>query len=166
MSKKRNIAHNTLTVIWSVYTLKQQDQETVKQYYQRFKATVNTVDLMHANGFEHKCIVKDIQEANKKDGINKTDIEITTEAHKQYKAMIFLMNGNTRKYYEPWKKLEQNLSLGRDDYPKTVQGAYGILARHTPTDTPRPIRGFNSRNSTTGADSDPTARVSFAQANT
>ena len=81
--------------------------------YQRFKTMCNTVKLQNANAFLHQCVVDDIKKKIKKASAKIVDKEVDKEAVERYKAMLFIVNANNRKYSDLWKKLIQILSLGR-----------------------------------------------------
>mmetsp|Transcript_1239 Transcript_1239/g.1758 ORF Transcript_1239/g.1758 Transcript_1239/m.1758 type:complete len:570 (-) Transcript_1239:3022-4731(-) len=142
LSDKRSMVYNAFTAVRSLYTSRQQNNESLEEYHKKITATVNTVEFMKTSAFVHEYIVDTLKKENSYKQL--TNEKVEEKAKEKYKAMVLLMNANVTKYKSLWIKLEQNLSLGRDEYPNTVVDCLDILAKHNPpilSHIPHPGRG-------------------------
>ena len=59
------------------------------------------------------------------------DIEkISKEAREQFMSYLYLVNGDQEKYGSITRNLNQQYSLGNDQYPKTLVEMNNVLSNH------------------------------------
>ena len=79
----------------------------------------------------------------------------------EYEAVCFLMGAN-HEYDNLKKDLAHSVNVGRDEYPKTIQGAYELLT-HTASENQRRDRRYTGRGRGHSGRGFRNVQVSFAQ---
>ena len=62
----------------------------------------------------------------------RTDTQMLSDCKEGYKAMIFFMNADPRIYSKLWRRLSESVTLGINQYPRTVTAAFEILSKCKP----------------------------------
>ena len=60
---------------------------------------------------------------------DRTETQVINNCKEGYKAMIFLMNADARIYGKLWKCLSESVTLGINQYPRTITAAFEILSK-------------------------------------
>ena len=102
---KQDVYHSTFMAVRAVYMLKQQSNESLDSYYRRFKAVMNTADMLKANTTSHAGILESEEQGAR------TNVEMLSACKEGYKAMIFLMNADYRTYNKLWKRLSESVTF-------------------------------------------------------
>ena len=109
----------------NVINLKQNEQEPLIEYTQRFK-TARDLLVSQVGG---PIVLTQFVESM--DGYNPTETKKFQEiAFEQFLAFTYLENGDKSKYGSLLNNLKQQQSLKHDQYPKTVSDALNLLNNH------------------------------------
>ena len=95
-------------------------------YLRRFQSIVNTAEMLDAAVILHPGVLASVND----DTLNDTQNEKIAE--ERYKAMIFFLCADTKRYSQLWTDLDMALTLGENKYPSTTNNAFEILAKYKP----------------------------------
>ena len=107
-------------------TLKQNEDEHLTSYYERFKAAADNVVAQLGNEIPMSKYIKTMDDYNET-----TKPALSKQAFEELKAFTFLSNSDNTKYGSIIKALAQQQSLKNTQYPKTVTAASQVLMEHT-----------------------------------
>jgi hypothetical protein len=110
------------------YMLSQGKHTTCQAYLERFRNCVDEIEYYRG------CLIKDILASDGKDLDTATTEELERAgeiAQEQYLATAFLLGSDRTPYGQLTVDLENDYTLGKDNYPKTVTEAYNRLLRTT-----------------------------------
>ena len=139
IDNKQDIYHSTFVAVRGLYGLKQQQNETLESYYCCFKLAANTADMLKANSFLHPGICEVEPKGTR------SDTQYANDCREGYKVMMFLMNADTRTYSKLWKRMSESVTLGTNQYPRTLTAAFEILSKCKP-DASKLYQNQNSPN--------------------
>lgn len=117
------------------FTLFQNKEATVAQYYDTFK---NTLDVLEAQGGsigDDDGIRRYVAKTKKIDFDAASEDELVTivsEARDMYLAVAFLSGADRGRYQDLMTDLENNFAQGFNKYPSTLVEAYELLVRWKP----------------------------------
>ena len=145
-------------------TLKQRENENIQEYTRRFKTSKEILE-QHLGG--PLVLTKYVTKMNGYVAENQEKIkELTNKASDQLFAFIYLENSDQTKYGSILKGLNEQKSLGNDQYPKSIIESTNVLSNHRFDRKKFPKKKFqidnhNMDNATSEGDESPT--LSFAQ---
>ena len=99
IDKKQDLCYSFYRSMRSVYTLRQQQHESIDVYYRRFQSVVNTAEMLQAVVALHPGLIA----IEPNDG--RSDIKIEKCVIKKYKVMILLLYADPRTYSSIWSDL-------------------------------------------------------------
>ena len=137
---------------YNLLTLRQKDEESLTDYYNRFKSARDIVlnqlgplsiirlaerepgyttgrPGIPANPGDPKA-VPPVEPIPAVPAIPSNVREYTKASHDQYLAILFLKGAHHLKYGSLLKNLATSYSLGQEQYPRTLADAFGVLERH------------------------------------
>ena len=126
IDKKQDVCFSTFQSLRSLYSLRQQQNEPLEMYLRRFQSIVNTAEMLDAAVILHPGVLTSVHD----DTLNDTQNEKIAE--ERYKAMIFFLCADTKRYSQLWTDLDMALTLGENKYPSTTNNAFEILAKYKP----------------------------------
>jgi hypothetical protein len=132
VNKTTNRYHSAFKATKKFYSTQQNSNEGIDEFYNRFENAKDLVGLFNAD-------IVDLSPLFAAEKIQ--DPQATKEATMQkYLAVALVMNSNKSKYEALWNKLENDLLVGQDSYPKTIGDATHLLTnwKASTTTTPRP----------------------------
>jgi len=119
VNKTTNKYHSAFKATKKFYSTHQNANEGIDKFYNRFENTKDLVCLFKANVVNISSLLIDEQL------IDSAATEETTM--QKYLAVALIMNANKVKYESLWNKLENDLLVGTDSYPKTLGDATHLL---------------------------------------
>jgi hypothetical protein len=144
VNKTTNKYHSAFKATKKFYSTQQSNNEGIDEFYNRFENAKDLVGLFNADIVDLSSLlaIEKIQ-----------DPQATKEATMQkYLAVALVMNANKSKYEALWTKLENDLLVGQDSYPKTIGDATHLLTNWKASTAPRPTP------TTTNTDRQPSAQ--------
>ena len=144
VNKTTNKYHSAFKATKKFYSTQQTNNEGIDEFYNRFENAKDLVGLFNADIVDLSSLlaIEKIQ-----------DPQATKEATMQkYLAVALVMNANKSKYEALWTKLENDLLVGQDSYPKTIGDATHLLTNWKASTAPRPTP------TTTNTDRQPSAQ--------
>jgi hypothetical protein len=138
VNKTTNKYHSVFKATKKFYSTQQNNTEGIDEFYNRFENAKDLVGLFNADIVDLSSLLAAEQVQNP---------QATKESTMQkYLAVALVMNANKSKYEALWNKLENDLLVGQDSYPKTIGDATHLLtnwkasstatnSRPTPTTT-------------------------------
>jgi len=134
VNKTTNKYYSAFNANKKFYSTQQNSNEGIDEFYNRFENAKELVCLFNANVVDISSLLIDEQ------FIDSAATEETTM--QKYLAVALIMNANKVKYESLWNKLENDLLVGQDLYPKTIGDATHLLtnwkANTVPTTRPNP----------------------------
>ena len=127
IDKKQDIGVNTVTVVKSLYYLRQCQNEPVEAYYRRFKSAVNTAKLLKASFTLHEGMIESVKDNNP--GLE--DKQINKIATDKFLGILYLTNADKDKYQNLWRELRNNSALGTNNYLANMTVAHDMLCRYS-----------------------------------
>jgi len=119
VNKTTNKYYSAFKANKKFYSTHQNVNEGVDEFYNRFENAKDLVVLFKANVADIDALLVDEQ---------LTQSTATKETTMQkYLAVALIMNANKVKYESLWNKLENDLLVGTDSYPKTIGAATHLL---------------------------------------
>ena len=136
--------------------------EKPHEYMVRFKTNVRALKMVGGNlVLCHEVVMKKeyatIYDPDTDPKDRENDIKIGSKA---YEAVCLLM-GSNHEFGNLKKSLAHSINVGRDEYPKTIQGAYELLM-HTLAEDQRRDRRYTGRGRGSGGRGSRNVQVSFA----
>ena len=106
---------------------KQYDNESVHNYMTRFRKNTKSLHMSGGNNVIVNELIMDMswEDLYKISGNDRT--LALKNANDKFEAMCFLMGAKDSDFRQLKKDLEQNMYVGRDEYPATMQDAYKLL---------------------------------------
>jgi len=134
-----NKYHSAFKAAKKFYSTQQSNTEGINEFYNRFKHAIFNADVVDLTSL---IAAEKIQ-----------DSTVTKETVMQkYLAIALIMNANKVKYEPLWNKLENDLLVGQDLYPKTIGDATHLLtnwkASAVPSTPPTPNPNDQDRRNT------------------
>ncbi len=145
VNKTTNKYHSAFKATKKFYSTQQTSNEGIDEFYNRFDNAKDLVGLFNAD-------IVDLSSLLAAEKIQ--DPQATKETTMQkYLAVALVMNANKSKYEALWNKLENDLLVGQDSYPKTIGDATHLLtnwkASTAPTPRPNPATSNTDRRPST-----------------
>ena len=112
----------------TVTTTKQRDNESLQDYTRRFK-TAREILESHIGG--PLILTKYVKTMDLYDATDPDVVEtLINKASEQFFAHIYMENSDQEKYGSISKNLNEQKSLGNDQYPKTIVDTNNVLSNH------------------------------------
>ena len=145
VNKTTNKYHSAFKATKKFYSTQQSPTEGIDEFYNRFENAKDLVTLFNADIVDLTSLLADDQ---------KSSPSATEEmAMQKFLAVALIMSANKIKYESLWNKLENDLLVGQDSYPKTIGDATHLLTNwkaSTPAPNARPTPNPNRRGSASG----------------
>jgi len=120
VTHQSNIYHSTFHALKDLYKMRQRPDETLEEYFRRFKSAIDLVHLSHdTQVFNNRGLFA--LELGEDPNIDKSDME------QRFLAMMFVENACTVRYGALLKELSNSVAMKMDKYPKTVSEATYLL---------------------------------------
>ena len=133
VNKTTNKYYSAFKATKKFYCTQQSTTEGIDEFYNRFESAKDLVGLFNADIVDLTALLAIEQSA---------DATATKETTMQkFLAVALVMGANKAKYESLWNKLENDLLVGQDTYPKTIGDATHLLTNWKPT---TPIRAPNN----------------------
>jgi hypothetical protein len=130
VNKTTNKYHSVFKATKKFYSTQQHNTEGIDEFYNRFENAKDLVGLFNADIVDLSSLLT----AEKL-----LDPQATKETTMQkYLAVALIMNANKTKYEALWNKLENDLLVGQDSYPKTIGDATHLLTNWKASTAPHP----------------------------
>ena len=127
-NKTTNKYHSAFKANKKFYSTQQNANEGIDEFYNRFENAKDLVILFQANVVDIDALLVD-------ERISHSAATKETTMQK-YLAVALIMNANKVKYESLWNKLENDLLVGTDSYPKTIGAATHLLTNWKPAVAP------------------------------
>ena len=142
VNKTTNKYHSTFKATKKFYSTQQSPTEGIDEFYNRFENANDFVTLFNADIVDLTSLLADDQKSNP------SATEETTM--QKFLAVALIMSANKIKHESLWNKLENDLFVGQDSYPKTIRDATHLLTNWkastpAPTTCPNPNPSNNPR---------------------
>ena len=119
VKKTTNKYHSVFKATKRFYSTQQSPTESIDEFYNRFENAKDLVGLFNAEIVDLTSLL-----ANER----KNNPSATKEtAMQKFLAVAIIMNANKAKYEPLWNKLENDLLVGQDSYPKTIGDVTHLL---------------------------------------
>jgi hypothetical protein len=119
VNKTTNKYHSAFKATKKFYSTQQHNTESIDEFYNRFENAKDLVGLFNADIVDLASLLT----AERVQNPNATK----ETAMQKYLAVALIMNANKVKYEALWNKLENDLLVGQDSYPKTIGDATHLL---------------------------------------
>ena len=137
VNKTTNKYHSVFKATKKFYSTQQSSNEGIDEFYNRFDNAKDLVGLFNADVIDLTALLADE---------TTTDPSATKETVMQkFLAVALIMNANKAKYESLWNKLENDLLVGQDSYPRTIGDATHLLTNWKANTTIRPTHNPNDR---------------------
>ena len=135
VNKTTNKYYSAFKATKKFYCTQQSTTEGIDEFYNRFESAKDLVGLFNADIVDLTALLAIEQSA---------DATATKETTMQkFLAVALVMGANKAKYESLWNKLENDLLVGQDTYPKTIGDTTHLLTNWKPI---APIRAPNNPN--------------------
>ena len=100
IDKKQDVCFSTFQSLRSLYSLRQQQNEPLEMYLRRFQSIVNTAEMLDAAVILHPGVLELVNDVSLSDAQNEKIAE------ERYKAMIYFLCADTKRYSQLWTDLD------------------------------------------------------------
>ena len=126
MDERNNIHYTLTTAIKQAFNVRQRENETNEGFRKRFESQILTLHLV---GGEHILVSPEILKKSIQGTASEKDMQ---DEEQKMKGMMLLLGSDPNRFGKLQKSLEEGVLLGRDEYPKTIIGAYELLQSTVP----------------------------------
>jgi len=152
------------------YAYKQKDGQDIHEYREIFEVMIENIQQFGGTLCHHEAFVRALM---REEGLDPDDADMQAivkdlykdRAKQRFLAIQFLNGGNALRYGQLVNDLENSYARGHDDYPKTVDEAYRMMANYRTLQKGPSVSQYNRRGRGFQGNGNPRSGLSFMQQN-